>query len=88
MQVLEDAAMTKMWEQELKEMSNRIIEMRFALVKALQDNACPPPSSDFSDWSHITSQIGMFAYTGLNEGMCDKLTVRGPLMPNFISLLS
>jgi len=25
------------------------------------------------DWSHVTSQIGMFAFTGLNEGMVNTL---------------
>jgi len=25
------------------------------------------------DWSHITSQIGMFAYTGLTPEQMDKL---------------
>ena len=26
------------------------------------------------DWSHIASQIGMFAFTGMNSAMCDRLT--------------
>jgi aspartate aminotransferase, mitochondrial len=26
------------------------------------------------DWSHVLSQIGMFAYTGMNSTMCDQLT--------------
>lgn len=26
------------------------------------------------DWSHITSQIGMFAFTGMSSDMCDELT--------------
>ena len=25
------------------------------------------------DWRHITDQIGMFAYTGLNKEQCDKM---------------
>ena len=24
-------------------------------------------------WNHVTDQIGMFSYTGLNEAQCDKL---------------
>jgi aspartate aminotransferase len=50
--------------------------MRSALVNALKEIDCPPPSSLFTDWSHVTSQIGMFAYTGLNEDMCDKITAK------------
>ena len=36
-----------------------------ALVQALAKIECPPPSATFTDYSHITSQIGMFAFTGL-----------------------
>jgi len=35
--------------------------MRSGLVQALKDRG------NEHDWSHVTSQIGMFAYTGLNE---------------------
>lgn len=42
--------------------------MRSALVAALQD------SGSKHDWSHITRQIGMFAFTGLSEVMCKQLT--------------
>lgn len=41
-------------------MSGRIIEMRKALRTKLEELKTP------NDWSHITSQIGMFSYTGLN----------------------
>ena len=26
------------------------------------------------DWSHVTNQIGMFAFTGMDAAMCDRLT--------------
>lgn len=42
-------------------MSGRIIQMRKALRDKLEELKTP------GDWSHITSQIGMFSYTGLNE---------------------
>lgn len=42
-------------------MSSRIIEMRKLLREALERLGTP------GDWSHITSQIGMFSYTGLNS---------------------
>ena len=42
-------------------MSGRIMQMRTALRSKLEDLKTP------GDWSHITSQIGMFSYTGLNQ---------------------
>lgn len=32
----------------------------------------PPPGSS-RDWSHVTRQIGMFCYTGLNQEQVEKL---------------
>ncbi|KAK6844732.1 aminotransferase class I and II [Apiospora arundinis] len=48
-------------------MADRIITMR-ALLK---DNLEKLGSKH--DWSHITSQIGMFAYTGLTAAQMDSL---------------
>ena len=62
-----------MWEVELKEMSDRIVEMRAALVNALNKIACPTPNPTFKSWGHITSQIGMFAFTGLSAKHCEAL---------------
>lgn len=74
--VISNDALYKQWDGELKMMSNRIIAMRTALVDKLKEIGCPPPASIYSDWSHITSQIGMFAYTGLHakhvQILCDK----------------
>lgn len=44
----------------IRTMSSRIIEMRKALRAALEKLGAP------GTWEHITSQIGMFSYTGLN----------------------
>jgi len=41
-------------------MSGRIMEMRSGLVSKLK------AAGSVHDWSHITNQIGMFAYTGLS----------------------
>jgi aspartate aminotransferase len=41
--------------------------MRFALIKSLKAQGSE------HDWSHITNQIGMFAYTGLNKAQVDDL---------------
>ncbi|EKX37574.1 hypothetical protein GUITHDRAFT_158574 [Guillardia theta CCMP2712] len=72
--VMEDPALKALWEKELKEMSDRITEMRSSLVAALVEINCPPPNANFRNWNHITSQIGMFAFTGLSEKHCSLLT--------------
>jgi len=59
--VLQDPALMDMWREDMKVMSNRINEMRGVLRGELERIGTP------GDWSHITSQIGMFSFTGLNE---------------------
>ncbi|KAJ1624073.1 aspartate aminotransferase [Pavlovales sp. CCMP2436] len=41
-------------------MADRIIEMRTALRSALEG------SGSTKSWNHVTEQIGMFCYSGLN----------------------
>jgi aspartate/tyrosine/aromatic aminotransferase len=65
--VISNDALYKQWDSELKMMSNRIVEMRTALVASLKKIDCPTPNPIYADWSHITSQIGMFAFTGLQK---------------------
>lgn len=65
--VLSDPELTKMWHQDLKDMSSRMQEMRFALVQKMKDLKNP------HNWSHMSDQIGMFAYTGLNKDMVNTL---------------
>lgn len=48
-------------EESIQSMSSRIKEMRSALRKKLEELGTP------GDWSHITTQIGMFSFTGLNR---------------------
>jgi len=48
-------------------MSGRIIEMRAGLKKNLK------ALGNEHNWDHITSQIGMFAFTGLNKAQVDEL---------------
>lgn len=55
------------WLAEVKGMADRIIAMR----KLLRGNLEALGSKH--DWSHITSQIGMFAYTGLTPEQMDAL---------------
>ena len=59
--VLKDPKLFDQWKDHIRTMSSRIIDMRKALRHALEKLGVP------GDWSHITSQIGMFSYTGLNE---------------------
>lgn len=48
-------------------MSGRIKAMRAGLVEKLAAHGSK------HDWSHVTSQIGMFAYTGLSSEQVEKL---------------
>ena len=50
--------MTAEYYDNCKEMANRIGAMRKKLVEVLKD------VGSTHDWSHVTEQIGMFAYTG------------------------
>jgi len=62
-----NAELNAEWRAELTKMSHRIIAMRKLLVGHLTELGTP------GDWSHITSQIGMFSYTGLTPAQCDVL---------------
>lgn len=59
--VLSNPQLYEEWKGCIKTMSSRIIEMRRLLRDALEKLKTP------GDWSHITNQIGMFSYTGLDE---------------------
>jgi len=66
--ILSDDKLTSQYYTECSMMADRIQEMRTKLVSTLEK------VGSTHDWSHVTNQIGMFAYTGCNEDMCDKLT--------------
>ena len=53
---------------EMASMATRIKSMRYKLVDKLRE------AGSKHDWSHILKQIGMFAYSGLTESMCQRLT--------------
>ena len=65
--VLNDKQLFAQWEEDLRTMSGRIIEMRKALRGKLEEMGTP------GTWNHITDQIGMFSFTGLNEEQVLKL---------------
>ncbi|KAJ6406362.1 hypothetical protein OIU84_009978 [Salix udensis] len=58
--ILKDREMFDEWTVELKAMINRIIHLRQQLLDALRDRGTP------GDWSHITKQVGMYTFSGLN----------------------
>ncbi|KAI9824546.1 MAG: aspartate transaminase aat1 [Thelocarpon impressellum] len=66
-EILNDRGLNAQWLGEVKGMADRIITMRALLRKKLEE------LGSRHDWSHITSQIGMFAYTGLTPEQMDKL---------------
>ncbi|EWC48715.1 mitochondrial aspartate aminotransferase [Drechslerella stenobrocha 248] len=66
-EILNDPALNKQWLGEVKGMADRIIVMRESLKGALEKLGSQ------KDWSHITSQIGMFTYTGLTPEQVDRL---------------
>jgi len=59
--VLNDPALFAQWEEDLRTMSGRIIQVRSQLRQKLEARGTP------GTWDHITSQIGMFSFTGLSE---------------------
>ncbi|KAL1979229.1 hypothetical protein VTN96DRAFT_6422 [Rasamsonia emersonii] len=59
--VLNDPKLFAEWEEDLRTMSGRIIEMRKGLRQRLEAKGTP------GTWDHVTSQIGMFSFTGLTE---------------------
>jgi len=66
-EILNTPELYDQWLGEVKGMADRIITMRALLKDALEKLGSK------HDWSHITSQIGMFAYTGLTPEEMDKL---------------
>ncbi|EAT84981.2 hypothetical protein SNOG_07515 [Parastagonospora nodorum SN15] len=66
-EILNDPSLNKQWLGEVKGMADRIITMRALLKENLEKLGSK------HDWSHITSQIGMFAYTGLKPEQMDAL---------------
>lgn len=66
--ILQDEALTAQYYTECRSMADRIAEMRLRLVEELG------LAGSTHDWSHVLEQIGMFAFTGMNSGMCDELT--------------
>jgi aspartate aminotransferase len=59
--IMNDKALFAEWQENLRTMSGRIIDMRAAVRQLLEEKGTP------GTWNHITDQIGMFSFTGLTE---------------------
>lgn len=59
--ILGDAKLKEDWKVQCFEMANRIDTMRTAMRESLEK------AGSSHNWDHITKQIGMFAYSGLNK---------------------
>ena len=66
-EILTDDVLSKQWEGECKAMADRINDMRALLRNKLAE------LGSSKDWSHITNQIGMFAFTGLTKEQVLKM---------------
>ncbi|CAO1603316.1 MAG: hypothetical protein LQ349_006083 [Xanthoria aureola] len=66
--VLNDPGLFQEWEENLRTMSGRIIDMRKALRGKLEEL-----NGKEGSWKHITEQIGMFSFTGLSEKQVLKI---------------
>ena len=65
--ILKTPELFDMWEDNLRTMSGRIIKMRQSLRQKLEELGTP------GTWHHITDQIGMFSFTGLDERQVSQL---------------
>lgn len=65
-EILSDPTLKKQWNQECKEMADRIKSMRHLLRTELEKKTT-------KSWNHITDQIGMFCYTGLTPSQVTLL---------------
>lgn len=65
--ILADEKLEAIWREDLKTMAGRIASMRRALRERLEKLEVP------GEWDHLTSQIGMFCYTGLTAEQVEVL---------------
>jgi len=67
-QVLSTPSLEKEWKGEVKLMADRIITMRAQLRNHLEVTFGSKKS-----WEHVTSQIGMFCYTGMTPEQVERI---------------
>jgi len=64
--ILGDQARFQQWKMELKDMADRVLDVRKKLRDGLEKKTG-------TKWNHITDQIGMFSFTGLTAPQCERL---------------
>lgn len=67
-EVLSTPESTEEWKAEVKLMADRIISMRTQLRDHLENTF-----GSKKDWKHVTSQIGMFCYTGMTPEQVERI---------------
>ncbi|KAI8896867.1 pyridoxal phosphate-dependent transferase [Globomyces pollinis-pini] len=67
-EVLQSPLTTNQWKAEVKGMADRIISMRTQLRDHLENTYGSTKS-----WEHVTSQIGMFCYTGMTPDQVERI---------------
>ena len=65
--ILNEPSMRQQWLDELVAVCKRMNDMRAALRGAIEKKAVK------GDWSHITTQIGMFSFTGLTVAQSETM---------------
>lgn len=66
--ILNDSSLRAQWLKDVKEMADRIISMRTKLRNVIEGEGST------RNWQHITEQIGMFCFTGMNKSQVERLT--------------
>ncbi|GAB0095815.1 Aspartate aminotransferase [Sergentomyia squamirostris] len=66
-EILRDKQLRSEWLEDVKGMADRIIGVRADLREALEKLGSQ------RNWQHITDQIGMFCFTGLNQQQCERI---------------
>ncbi|EGF78669.1 hypothetical protein BATDEDRAFT_37247 [Batrachochytrium dendrobatidis JAM81] len=67
-EILKNPKLSKQWRGEVKGMADRIISMRAQLRGHLEDTFKSKHS-----WAHVTSQIGMFCFSGMTPEQVDRI---------------
>jgi aspartate aminotransferase len=65
--IVNDKELFAEWKKEMGEMAGRILRVRGELRSALEKR------DPAKDWAFVTSQIGMFSFTGLNPAQVDNM---------------
>lgn len=65
--VMKDTSLEKEWKENLTAIALRLVETRKTILKKLTERGTP------GDWTHVTTQRGLFWYSGLSEKQSQKL---------------